>query len=137
MSRPSRRVTSIDLCQLERGADAAVSVFADKHGEQDAVHRSSIGEDPHGPGAASDFAEAAFNGIGRTHAPALSQGGIAPAGQQLIEIVAQTGDGFGINALPAIGEAASGGASAPQVGRVHEAMQVALDGGFDRPCGPC
>src|SRR2546430_2777264 len=110
-------VTSKGLCQQERGADAVVSVFVSEDGEQDGLHAGAVGEDPPGPGATSDFAEAAFNGICRTHAPALSQGGIAPAVQQLIEIVAQTGDGFGIIALPAIGEAASGGASAPQVGR--------------------
>src|SRR5579875_1506161 len=57
-------VTSKGLCQHERGADALVAVFVVEDGEQDTVHRGSVGEDSHRPGSPADLSEAAFDGVG-------------------------------------------------------------------------
>jgi hypothetical protein len=51
-------------------------VFVIEDGKEDAVHRGSIRKDAHWPGAASDFAKASFNGVGRADGFALSQGSI-------------------------------------------------------------
>src|SRR5690348_2534832 len=88
---PSRQVTS----------------FVGEDGEEDAVHGGSILEDAHGAGSAADLAEA-FDGVGGSHGLAFGEGLVAKAGQKLIEIVAQTGDGGGIGLAPALGEAAGG-----------------------------
>ena len=119
-------VASNGLCQRERGADALVLVFVIEDGEGNAIHRGSIREDAHWPGAASDFAEASFNGVGRADGFALGQGFVAPAGQQLVEIVAQTGDGPGIIGRPAVGETARRRTRPRQGGRIHDGVQTDL-----------
>src|SRR3954447_20357253 len=82
-------VTSKGLCQQERGADAVVLVFVIEDGEENAIHRGSVGEDAHWPGAPSDFSKASLDRIGGSDSFALGQGFVAPACQQLVEIVAQ------------------------------------------------
>lgn len=82
-------------------------------GEQDAVHGGSVGEDAHGPGPAADFAESALDGVGGAHGLALIEGFVAKAGEQFVEVVPQAIDGLGIGILPAVGDAAGGGAPNP------------------------
>jgi len=99
---------SVFLYQGEKGRDSLHFVFVGEDGEEDAVHGGSILEDAHGAGSATDLAEAAFNGVGGSDRLAFGEGLVAKAGQKLIEIVAQTGDGGGIGLAPALGEAAGG-----------------------------
>lgn len=80
-------------------------------------------EDAHGSGAASNFAETAFDGIGGAHPFALIEGRIAPAGEQFVEIAAQASDGLGIGFLLAVGETAGGGAGFGQCRGVHDAVE--------------
>jgi hypothetical protein len=71
---PPSLVTSKGLYQQERGADALVLVFVIEDGEEDAIHRGSVGEDAHWSGAPSDFAEASLDGIGGANGFALAKG---------------------------------------------------------------
>src|SRR5712692_2680131 len=103
-------VTSKGLCQQERGADALVLVFVMEDGKQDAIHRGSVGEDAHRAGSPSDFSKASLDGVCGPDFLALDQGFVLPAGQELVEIVAQAGDGLGVVVLPTVGEAACRGA---------------------------
>ena len=101
-----------------------------EHGEEDAVHRGSIREDAHWAGAASDFAEASFNGVGRADGPARGEGFVSPASQQFIEIVTQAGDRARIIGRPAVREAARGGTRPRHGGGRHDGVQIGLDGGL-------
>ena len=69
-------------------------------GEEDAVHEGAILKDADGPGSAADLAEATFDGVGGAHRLAFGEGLVAKAGQKLIEIVTQAGDGGGIGFAP-------------------------------------
>jgi hypothetical protein len=80
-------VTSKGLCQQERGADALVLVFVVEDSEEDAIHRGSVGEHTHWPGSPPDFAKAPLDGIGGANGFALAEGFVAPAREQLVEIV--------------------------------------------------
>jgi hypothetical protein len=51
-------------------------------GEQDAIHA----------GSSTDFSEASLDGIGGAHGAAVGFGFMAEAGDQLVEVVAKTGD---------------------------------------------
>jgi hypothetical protein len=64
-------VTSKGLCQQKRCGDALVLVFVIEDGEEDAIHRGSVGEDAHWPGASSDFGETALDGVGGADGVAL------------------------------------------------------------------
>lgn len=97
-------------------------------GEEDAVHGSSILEDAHGPGAATNLAEAALDGVGGPHGFAGGGGLVAEAGEQLIEVVAQAADGFGVVGFPMVGAAACGGAGLGEGLGLHDGMKVGLDG---------
>ena len=103
-------VTSTVLCQGEKGWDSLHFVFVGEDGEEDAVHRGSILKDAHRAGSAADLAEAAFDGVGGSNRLAFGEGLVAKAGQKLVEIVAQAGDGGGVGLAPAPGEAAASGA---------------------------
>jgi hypothetical protein len=81
------------LCQQERGADALILVFVVKDGKKNAVHRSSVREDAHRSGASPDFAKATLDGVGGADGFALGQGFVAPAGEELVEIIAQASHG--------------------------------------------
>src|SRR5579863_7458187 len=56
-------VTSILLCQQERGTDALRLVFVGEDSEQDAVHGCLVLEGSHRSGPSADFAETSFDGI--------------------------------------------------------------------------
>src|SRR3972149_2739889 len=118
----SSKVTSIVLCQQERGADFLHFVLMGEDSEKDAVHGGSVLEGAHGPGAPSDLAEAAVYGIGGAHGLALGQGLVAETGEQLVEVVAQAIDGLGVVVLPAVGEAARGRAGGRLRRGVHGGM---------------
>jgi hypothetical protein len=60
-------------------------------------------------GTPSDFAKASFDSVGGPDGFSLGQEFVAPAGEEVVEIVAQTADGFGIIGGPAVGETACGG----------------------------
>jgi hypothetical protein len=96
------------MCQGEKGWDSLHFVFVGEDGEEDAVHGCAILEDAHGAGSATDLAEAPFDGVGGSHRPSLGERLIAEAGEELVEIVAQAGDGGGIGLTSARGEAAGG-----------------------------
>src|SRR6185312_15414578 len=100
---PSRQVTSKVLCQGEKGWDSLHFVFVGEDGEEDAVH-------------------------GGSHGLAFGEGLVAKAGQKLIEIVAQTGDGGRIGLAPALGEAAGGRARLHRRVGVHDGVQVDFEG---------
>ncbi len=114
-------VTSKGLCQQERGAEALVLVFVVEDGEEDAVHRRAIGEDAHRPGSSSDFAKAPLDSICGPDFLALGHGFVAPAGQELVEIVAQAGDRFGIVLLPS-GRRNGVPRSGPEAGSWHSSQ---------------
>src|SRR5260370_3434208 len=103
-------VTSKCLCQGEDGRDALVCVFVGEYGEENTVHRGFVLECSHRTGASAHFAEAAFDGVGGAHLLALGEALVAPASEQLVEIVSLASNGVGIGFSPPIGEAARGGA---------------------------
>ena len=78
-------------------------------GEEDAVHGGLVLEGAHRAGAAADLAEAALDRVGGADRLALGEGGVAEAGEQVVEVGAQAGDRLGVEVLPAVGEAAGGG----------------------------
>ncbi len=77
-------------------------------GEEDAIHGGSVLENAHGSGPSPDFSETPFDGVGGSHGLSLLKGLVAKAGEQLAEVGPEAIDGFGIDLLPAVGEAASG-----------------------------
>ena len=85
-------------------------------------------EDAHGPCPTPDFTESSFDGVGGSHLLTFFECRIAPAGKQLVEVVAQALDGFGVDVPPAVGETARGGAGGGQCGGVHHVVQTGLDG---------
>ena len=84
-----------------------VSVFVIEDREQDAIHQRSVGEDAHWSGAPSDFAKAPLDGIGGSVGFALGRGFVAPAGEEVIEIVPQAGDCPWKIGRPAVSKASS------------------------------
>ena len=99
--------------QGDRGTDSPRPVFVDEDRVEDAVHRCPVLECSHGPGSSADLAEPSFDGVGGPDLPSPGKGPVAEAGEQIVGIVAQGGDGPGADALPVVGEAAGGGAQAP------------------------
>ena len=69
------------MCQGEGGSDSLTLVFMCEDGEEDSVHGGSVLKDAHGPFASE-------------------------ACEQLVEVAAQAGNGFGTGLLPGVGEAA-------------------------------
>ena len=63
--------------------------------------------------ASPDLSEAPFDGIGGPDLLALGQGCVAEACEQVVEIVAQEVDGFGVGRLPGISEASCGAERLP------------------------
>jgi hypothetical protein len=57
-------MTSKGLCQEERGADALILVFVIEDGEENSIHRGSVGENGHWPGTPSGFGKASFDSVG-------------------------------------------------------------------------
>ena len=49
-----------------------------------------------------------FDGVGGSDTAALGKGRVAEAGEQVVEVVAQAGDGLGVGLFPGTGEAACG-----------------------------
>lgn len=123
-------VTAGVLCQREGGADCLVVVFVADDGEEDALHGGAVGEGAHGPGSPPHLAEAAFDGVGSAQGPALAGGLVVEASEQLVEVLAQAGDGLGIARVPALGEAPGGGTRRRYVAGVHDGVQAGLDGGL-------
>jgi len=78
-------------------------------GEQVAIHGGSILEDAHQPCPAPHFAEPPFDGVCGSDGLALGAGFVAKAGQRLVEVIAQAGDGHGEDILLSVGEVARGG----------------------------
>jgi hypothetical protein len=93
-----------------------VSAFVIEDGDQDVIHRNSVGEDAHWSGAPSDFAKAPLDGVGGSDGFALGQGFVPPAGEEFIEIVLQTGNWPWIS-----------GPRLRQGLRVHHGVQIGLD----------
>ena len=122
-----RAVTSKVLCQGEKGWDSLHFVFMSKDGEEDAVHRGSILKDAHGAGSSADLAEASLDGVGGSDGFAVGEVAVAKAGQKLVEVIAQTGDGGGVGLAPSLGEAAGGGTRLDGRVGVHDSVQVGLD----------
>src|SRR5580704_19689278 len=98
-----------------------------KDGEQDAIHAGSVLEGAHRSCSSPDFSEASLDGIGGTHAAAVSFGFIAEAGEQLVEVVAQTGDSGRIWVLKALCKATCSRASCRGVGGIHDLVQGPFD----------
>ena len=82
----------------------------------------------HGSGPAPDLAEASFDGVGGSDTAALGKGGVAEAGEQVVEVVAQAGDGLGVGLFPGTGEAACGTERLGPVGGVPDGVEGSLDG---------
>ena len=80
----------------------------DEDGVEDAVHGGFVLEGSHGPGSSSDLPEPSLDGVGGPDLLSLGEGLVAEAGEQVVEIVAQAGDGLGVDRLPGVGEAACG-----------------------------
>ena len=109
---------------------------------RDAVHRGSIGKDAYWPSAPSDFAKAPFDGVGGPDPFALSEGLIAPASKEIIEVVTQASDCLGIVRFPAVGKASGGRTGLRHGLGIDDGLQI----GFDRRrrrapwpgrCGSC
>ena len=92
----------------EGGSDSLTFAFVCEDGEQDSVHGGTVLEGSHGSYPSPDFAEASFDGIGGSDLLALGKGLVAEAGEEFVEIVAQAGDGLGVDGFLAVGEAARG-----------------------------
>ena len=75
-----------------------------------------------------DLPEPSLDGVGGPDQLLLGEVLVAEAGEQVVEIVAQAGDGLGVDRLPAIGEAACGTLGLAAVGCVHDGVDVGLDG---------
>src|SRR5260370_31753931 len=99
-------------------------------GEQDAVHGCLVLEGSHGSGPSSYFAESSVDRICGWYLAAVVLRFVAKAGQQLVEIVVQAGDGCRIAFLKTVGEAAGGRARSALVGSVHDLVERALDLGL-------
>ena len=99
-------------------------------GEEDAVHGCPVLEYAHRPGPPADLAEAALDGICGSELLAFFHSPIAPAGKQLVEVVAQAFDGFGVIGLPSVGEAPGGGPGLAHGPGVQDGMQAGLDCGL-------
>ena len=121
-------VTSRFMCQGERGSGSLCFVLVDEDGEEDAVHGGLVLEGSHGAGAPAHLPEPAFDGVGGSHLLSLFEGLVSEAGEELVEIVAQAGDGLGVGVLPGVGEASGGAACPGPVGGVHDGVEAVLDG---------
>src|SRR5712691_7819778 len=99
-------------------------------GEQDAIHAGFVLEGAHGPGPSPNFTEASFDGVGRSYPPALVLGFVAETGEQLIEVVAQAGDGRRVTFLEAIGEATGCGPRRGLVAGIHDGVEASFDRGL-------
>src|SRR5205085_8178051 len=76
-----------------------------KDGEQDAIHAGFVLEGTHRSSPWPDFSEAPFDSGGCAHGTAISLGFIAKAGEQFVEVGAQTGDSVRILVLEALSQA--------------------------------
>ena len=63
-----------------------------------------------------------------SHMYRLGEGGVAEACEQVVEVVAQAGDGLGVGGLPGVCEASCGAERLGPVGGVHDGVEVVLDG---------
>ena len=93
------------MCHGEWGSGSLTFVLVTEDGEEDAVHGGSVLEGPHGPGSAPDLSEASFDGVGSPDLLALGEDCVAEACEQIVEVVAQAGDGLWVGRLPGVGEA--------------------------------
>ena len=59
---------------------------------------------------------------------ALGEACVAEVGEEILKIVAQAGDGFGVCFLPSVGEAACGATCLAPAGGVHDGAEAGLDG---------
>jgi hypothetical protein len=98
--------------------------------EEDAVHRRAVGKDAHWSGSPSDFANAPFDGVGGPDLFALSEGFLAPASQQIIEVVTQGSERFWIILLPAGSEALGGRTGLRHGLGVHDGLKIGFDRGL-------
>src|ERR1700732_460194 len=97
-------------------------------GEQDAVHGCLVLEGPHGSGPSPHFAESSFDSICGPYLAALVLRFVAEAGEEFVEVVAQTCDRVWIFELEAVGEAPCGSAGGRSVGRIHDLVDGTLGG---------
>lgn len=114
------------LSEGEEGRHSLGWVFVREDGEEDAVHGGAILEYAYGPNAAADLAEAALDGIGGTVPLALLEGGIAPAGEQLVEIVLQAIDRPGSRSLASAPRSAERGERRTAAGPPEAAHAASL-----------
>jgi hypothetical protein len=128
VQKSESQVTSKGLCQQERGADALVTVFVVEDGEKNACIEVRSEKTADGSGSPANLAEASFDGIGGEHHSALGERFVAPAGDQLVEIVAQAANGSGIVGFPTVGEAVGSRAGLRQGWGIHHGMQIGFDG---------
>ena len=56
-----------------------------------------------------------------------ARGRVSEAGEQIVEVVSQAGDGLGVGLLPGVGEAARGAESLGPVWGVQDGVEVGLD----------
>jgi len=105
-----RQVTSRFMCHdQERGHGFFFQVLMGKDGIEDSLHAGSIREDAHGAGSSADLAEPAFDEIGGPdHLPERRLRHPEEA-QQLLLVVQQALDGFGIERAPDAAERLQGG----------------------------
>src|SRR5207302_10627994 len=61
---------------------------------------------------------------------ALSEGFVSPAGEELVEVVAQAGDRLWIVVVPAVGEAACRRSGLRPGPGIHDGVEGGLDGGL-------
>jgi Sigma-70 factor, region 1.2 len=86
--RTDEPVTSTGVWQGGEGRHSLVGVVVGEGGAAGAVRGGSVPEDTHGAGAAADLAEASLDGMGGAEPLARLERRIAPAGEELIEVIA-------------------------------------------------
>ena len=116
------------MCQREKGTDSLLFVFVDEDSEQDAVHRDAVLESAQC--SSPDLAEPALDSVGGSDLPASI--GVLETGQQIVEIVAQAGDGPGVCIFPTVGEAPGGAPGLSVVGAA--AWRSCLTASCCEPC---
>jgi hypothetical protein len=119
-------VSSSSLCKKFEGAVSPIFVEAMEDGIDDPVEAWDVGEDHHGPSAASHFHEAAFNHVGGAQfLPQVLREGVEV--EQVGQILLQASDQLGIGGLPGALKIAKGLSGLGQAGGLIDFLRVLLD----------
>ena len=87
------------MCQKKGVADSLSFVLVDEDGVQESIDGGSVLAGSDGPGPSSHFPELSLDGVGSPDLLALGKGRVAEADEQIVEVVAQAGDGLGTGLL--------------------------------------